>query len=215
MKKISEILKKNRKSKGMTSQDLANYLKCSQQFISQIETDKRSIPRDKLDMLKEIMSVEEYQELLQAIAFDRLKDIKDELEEVKTSSKVSKILYFDDIQASAGLGSINEYEGEREYIEVPGDMESIYNTAIRVNGDSMQPEFKQGDIIIIDTSRKEILKNKYYVVNYDNYVYLKQLVRKGVKWYLHSINPYYPDLEIQKDVECKVIGQVISVLRNY
>lgn len=45
---------------------------------------------------------------------------------------------------------ITDYEGNFEYILVDDDI-SANAFALRVEGDSMTPEFKEGDIVVIDT----------------------------------------------------------------
>lgn len=215
MKKSGEILKEFRKNNKITGTELAQMLGCTQQYISQIESKNKPIPIEKLEMLKNLMSETEYLDLLNAINYEKLKNIPGQFEILdKTTIPLYKIPYFSDLQASAGYGRMNE-DSDQEYIEVPATLKSPYNIAVKVTGDSMEPEFKDGDIVIINTCLTEIKFDKYFVVNYDDFVYLKQIIKKSGKYYLHSVNPYYPDLEIKDCDRLRVIGQVITVSRNY
>ena len=214
MKTSGEILREFRKNNKITMVMLAELLDCSQQFITQLEIGNRKLSSEKLEILRNIMGASQYNELINAIAYERVKDLP-QLEILdKATIQLYKIPYFSDLQASAGYGRINE-NSEQEYIEVPATLKSPYNIAVKVSGDSMEPEFKDGDIVIINTCLTEIKQDKFFVVNYDDFVYLKQIIKKSGKYYLHSVNPYYPDLEIKDCDRLKVIGQVITVSRNY
>ena len=215
MKTPGEILKKFRERKEITGTELGEILGCTQQQVSRWEKGLRKMSNEKLNILKEIMLAEEYKELEDAIKSEKIKEITGEIEIIdKTTIPIYKIPYFSDLQASAGYGRIND-NSEQEYIEVPATLKSPYNIAVKISGDSMEPEFKDGDIVIINTCLTEIKQDKFFVVNYDDFVYLKQIIKKSGKYYLHSVNPYYPDLEIKDCDRLKVIGQVITVSRNY
>lgn len=214
MKTSGEILREFRKNNKITMVMLAELLNCSQQFITQLEIGNRKLSSEKLEILRNIMGISQYNELINAIAYERVKDLP-QLEILdKATIPLYKIPYFSDLQASAGYGHINE-NSDQEYIEVPATLKSPYNIAVKVTGDSMEPEFKDGDIVIINTCLTEVKFDKYFVVNYDDFVYLKQFIKKSGKYYLHSVNPYYPDLEIKDCDRLRVIGQVITVSRNY
>ena len=218
MQKSGEILRNFRKNKKITMVKLAELLDCSQQFVTQLEVGNRKFSNEKLEILKKLMSDEEFNELINAIAYERIKDLP-QLEVLnKDNIQSYKIRFYSDIQASAGHGAYNEEnedDEEQEYIEVPANLKNAYNIAIKITGDSMEPEFKQDDIIIIDTLKTKINYDKYFVVNYDDFVYLKKIIKKDDNIYLHSVNPYYPDILIKDLDKLKVIGKVITVLRNY
>ena len=216
MKKVGEILKDFRKSSKMTGAKLAELFGCSQQYISQMESGKKPISLEKLEILKNLMTDTEYTNLINAINYEKMKDIPGQVEILNKNAIPSyKIPYFSDIQASAGYGIMNDNDEEQEYIEVPATLKSAYNIAVRVSGDSMEPEFKNNDIVIINTCLTEIKDNKFFVVNYDDFVYLKKIIEKDDGVYLHSVNPYYPDLRIEDCEKFRIIGQVVTVLRNY
>lgn len=216
MKKIGEILKDFRKKRKLTGAMLAEIFDCSHQFIFKLESGQKILSAEKLEILKNMMTDEEYRELIQAVAIERLKDIPGQVEFLdKTMIENCKIPYFSDIQASAGYGIMNEEGESKEFIEVPANLKSDYNIAIKVSGDSMEPEFKTDDIVIINTCSTEIKYNKYFVVNYDDFVYLKKIIEKDGEIYLHSVNPYYPDIKVEDCEKLIIIGQVITVLRNY
>lgn len=80
--------------------------------------------------------------------------------------------------------------------------------ALRVLGDSMLPEFKEGHIIIIDPGMS-IQDGAYVVVEYDGDTTFRQFVidDKG-KQFLNPLNDKYETVEINGP--CKFVGVVIQ-----
>jgi len=67
--------------------------------------------------------------------------------------------------------------------------------ALRVLGDSMLPEFKEGHIIIIDSSG--VVENGSYVLAvYNNEYIFRQLVIEDNQYFLKPLNDNYPTLRI-------------------
>lgn len=218
MKKTGETLKKIRKKNKITGEQLAELLDCSTQFIYSIESNKSKFPIKKLELIKNFINENDYSELLDAIKLDNESPIlKEEKLKIKYIGQIKqkKIPFFSDIQASAGYGCLNEDETELEFIEVPEELAKPGNIAIRVFGESMEPEIKDGDTIVIETKCVECIKNKIIVVNYQGAVYLKKFVEEGNTCYLVSINPYYPRIKVLDKAELKVIGKLKGVMRYY
>ena len=67
--------------------------------------------------------------------------------------------------------------------------------ALQVLGDSMEPEFKNGDIIVIDPDG--VVKNGSFVfaVYQEEYIF-RQLVIEDEAYYLKPLNPNYPTVQI-------------------
>ncbi len=67
--------------------------------------------------------------------------------------------------------------------------------ALMVLGDSMLPEFAEGEIIVIEP--EGLARDGSYVLAYhDGEHIFRQLVNRNGRWYLHPLNPGYPDAEI-------------------
>lgn len=101
----------------------------------------------------------------------------------------------------------------------PGEGERIATTyrprrhtyALRVNGDSMEPEFTEGDIIIVEPD--ETPRHGSYVVIRQNgsEATFKKLIIDGGKTYLAPLNNRYPLLELKDDATfCGVIKEKIK-----
>lgn len=67
--------------------------------------------------------------------------------------------------------------------------------ALRVIGDSMEPEFEDGHIIIIDP--EGVVENGSYVLaTHDEEYIFRQLLIENEKYFLKPLNTTYPTLEI-------------------
>jgi SOS-response transcriptional repressor LexA len=66
---------------------------------------------------------------------------------------------------------------------------------LMVLGDSMVPEFNEGEIIVIEPDGLTTAGS--YVLAFCNEEYIfRQLVRSGDAWCLHALNERYPDVPI-------------------
>ncbi|MDD2744665.1 MAG: S24 family peptidase [Rhodocyclaceae bacterium] len=64
--------------------------------------------------------------------------------------------------------------------------------ALMVLGDSMEPEFVEPEIIIVEP--EGLAKDGSYVVAMHNEEYIfRQLIKCDAGWVLHALNPAYPD----------------------
>lgn len=117
-----------------------------------------------------------------------------------------------DISASAGHG-IDIFE-ERpskwitfslEWLMTMGEPEAM--EIITVDGDSMEPELRDGDQVMIDRSQRQI-KDGMFVVLVDDRLFLKRLrVRGRNKAELVSANPNYPPFEVTMPDEDDDVAQ--------
>lgn len=99
-----------------------------------------------------------------------------------------------------------------EWIESDVSGKNIF--ALKVIGDSMEPEFKEGEVIIINPS-VEANPNDFVVVkNKDEEATFKQIKKYGNRWVLHPLNSKYPDQEVKKG-DFKIIGKVVKKEKRY
>ena len=64
--------------------------------------------------------------------------------------------------------------------------------ALMVLGDSMEPEFMEGEIIVVEP--EGLATDGSYVVAFHNEEYIfRQLIKRETGWALHALNPAYPD----------------------
>ncbi len=79
--------------------------------------------------------------------------------------------------------------------------------ALMVLGDSMEPEFREGEIIIIEPEGLA-QDGSYVLAQVDGEWIFRQLVKVGLCWQLRPLNPAYPAAGID-DLSC-VKGVIIQ-----
>jgi len=64
--------------------------------------------------------------------------------------------------------------------------------ALMVLGDSMEPEFMEREIIVVEP--EGLATDGSYVIAFHNEEYIfRQLIKRETGWALHALNPAYPD----------------------
>ena len=136
-------------------------------------------------------------------------------EEETKKNEVSEVIqlysydYYDH-PASAGTGQyLNDVRVER--IELPVDVDADF--VIPIKGDSMEPDYNDGDLVFIQTS-VDLNNGVIGVFNYNGDAYIKQLVIDKEQAYLHSLNPAYKDMPITPDTDFRIIGEVVDLYRG-
>ena len=127
-------------------------------------------------------------------------------------SEVIQLYSYDyyDHAASAGTGQyLNDVRVEQ--IELPVDIDADF--VIPIKGDSMEPDYHDGDLVFIQTS-VELNDGVIGVFNYNGEAYIKQLVIDKDQAYLHSLNPAYKDMPITPDTDFRIIGEVVDLYRE-
>jgi len=143
----------------------------------------------------------------------QLKEQKNEEEtkgnEVSEAIQLYSYDYYDH-PASAGTGQyLNDVQVER--IELPVDIDADF--VIPIKGDSMEPDYHDGDLVFIQTS-VDLNDGVIGVFNYNGDAYIKQLVIDKEQAYLHSLNPSYKDMPITPDTDFRIIGEVVDLYRE-
>lgn len=98
-----------------------------------------------------------------------------------------------------------------ERIELPVDVDADF--VIPIKGDSMEPDYHDGDLVFIQTS-VDLNDGVIGVFNYNGEAYIKQLVIDKEQAYLHSLNPDYKDMPITPDIDFRIIGEVVDIYRE-
>ena len=116
-------------------------------------------------------------------------------------------LDFPSLPASAGTG-IYLHSDDTEPLKVPSTEETRKaNYALRVAGDSMQPRFYDGDVVLVRT-QPSVEQGEIGIFIYNGEGYIKQFGGNR----LISINPDYEDIYITDPENFYCKGRVIGVL---
>ena len=239
---ISDNLNKLKQEKGYNQQDIVKGSGISQSTLSQYFAGKRLPSKKNAEILADFFEVPIevidprlsnspvpttspiqtiYDELepprqgkVLTYAERQLDEQKNE-EETKineVSEKVVQLYGYDyyDHAASAGTGQyLNDVRVER--IELPVDVDADF--VIPIKGDSMEPDYHDGDLVFIQTS-VDLNDGVIGVFNYNGEAYIKQLVIDTEQSYLHSLNPAYKDMPITPETDFRIIGEVVDLYRN-
>jgi len=90
-----------------------------------------------------------------------------------------------DVQASAGGGSVAEQERLAGHIALPtawlrrlgGPLNTL--SAIEARGESMEPDLRDGDVLLVDTSRRRVDRDGLYVLRYGDTLRVKALQQRA------------------------------------
>lgn len=104
----------------------------------------------------------------------------------------------------------------KEAIELfePGDVEDWIETtvpirehtfALRIQGDSMEPNFQAGMLVVVEPDL-DPQPGDYVIVKNGDEATFKQLVKDGGDWYLKPLNPRYPLKPLEST--CSIVGVV-------
>lgn len=104
-----------------------------------------------------------------------------------------------------------QYGGHEEYVET--DSKGVF--ALKVSGDSMETEFREGDIIVINPYLKPEHNDYVVIVNDEGEATFKQLKKYGKTRVLHPLNPKYDDMELNKNIEYRIVGVVMEKKKRY
>ena len=231
---IGENIKQYRLQNGWTQQELGAKIGISKNAIGNYEKGFRSPKKDTMFDLANAFNIS-IDDLFPPIQKDSssltssIQTIYDELnpprqvkvlnyakmqlnEQENEVSEAIQLYSYDyyDHPASAGTGQyLNDVRVER--IELPVDIDADF--VIPIKGDSMEPDYHDGDLVFIQTS-VDLNDGVIGVFNYNGDAYIKQLVIDEDQAYLHSLNPAYKDMPITPETDFRIIGEVVDLYRE-
>ena len=131
-------------------------------------------------------------------------------QKIDNRREVRKLLLVDRPLA-AGVGDPTEIEEESHpiYVYASNDADRA-DYVFKVNGDSMTPDFHDGDMVFIQNLPIGCHLNYGDIGAFmvGNEMYIKQYEKDG----LHSLNPNYPVMRFGEEESVYLIGRVLSIL---
>ncbi|KLE05580.1 S24 family peptidase [Aliarcobacter butzleri] len=124
--------------------------------------------------------------------------------------------YQKNIIGSAGGGAIN-YEINSEPLVIDKQLLDYINSSykytevLEVFGESMEPEIKDGSLIFVDKSKKDINDKDIYLINTNDGLYIKCIKVENDKVILQSINSLFNDISLYID-NVDIVGKVCGIL---
>lgn len=150
---------------------------------------------------------------------------KGELQPSSTCDVELKLIPMAEARLSAGNGSLEvngdcerSYAFRMDFLLRKGNPDKM--VLMRVAGDSMQPEIMDGDVVLLDQSKVDIIPGRIFAVGFDDAIYLKRIDKQPGKVILKSVNEEaYPPIELDMRGDMaeffRVIGKVIWSGREY
>lgn len=162
-----------------------------------------SFPKDKLTQVSELLKID----LKSLIQYNNDEiDTVVFLENSLPAVNQIKVPYFN-VCAAAGDGYFNDNEYITSFITLTsGKFEApikrLKNPAIIIiKGSSMEPTFKEGNMILVDAGNKDFIEGKVYVIRIGDNLCIKRLFKNPLnnKIICKPDNPLHPTLELNKD----------------
>nr|DAS46042.1 MAG TPA: Repressor protein CI [Caudoviricetes sp.] len=211
-KTFKEIRLKNNDS----LRGLGEKIDISFSYIDQIEKGLRPINKDILEKFIKAYPLykKEFEKAyLDEIMPDSLKDSTFSIEKQRVNTVILPVFG----KASAGNGYLN-LDQEIYYFPIKKGNFSDRSFLVEINGNSMESTLEDGDYALVDPDNIDYVKNKIYVVTYNDESFIKRMVidNKSKIIMLKSDNPEYEDILITKDMQVylKIEGRVIQVISN-
>ena len=215
-------LKEKRIERKFNQSEIAYKLGINRASYSKWESGK-SVPNQKnLTALAAILDVpvtyfeSEYNivnNYLQLTPGNQLK-AEDFVEELLLSQQTSNVTplfpvqVLSDIQLSAGLGDgfFDEFETETVYSD---EEQYGYDIATWIEGDSMEPIYKSGEVALIRSNGFDY-DGAVYALSWNDSVYIKKLYRDEDGFRMVSLNKDYPEKFIPYEDEPRIVGLVVG-----
>ncbi|MDY3927996.1 MAG: LexA family transcriptional regulator [Clostridia bacterium] len=187
-------LKKIRTEKGLSQQEVANYLGITQQAYANYERMARQADYDTLKKLSEFFNC----------SIDYILGNSDKYPFPNITDDYTTFPVIGDIAAGYNHIAIENWDGEK--IDIPNTYLKGHNKTefivLRVKGDSMYPTYQDGDKVLILKQSTVDYSGQIGAIIYENEMAtLKKIEYKiGEKWIrLVPVNPSYPSIMINED----------------
>jgi SOS-response transcriptional repressor LexA len=193
---LGQRIKQLRIERGLTQTELGQLLGVASGNISRYESGTNNPDMKRLQQLADILKVP-VSDLFTQGSFEHGPKLKGSVPLVSWVQAGNWNTVDDPLAPGEGERIITTYRAK------------AYTFALRVRGDSMEPKFPDGAIIIVEPD--EIAHHNSYVIvrqNGDEATF-KQLLIDGSQRLLKPLNPRYPIMEMKDDaVICGVVKRV-------
>ncbi|HFI0638075.1 TPA: XRE family transcriptional regulator [Streptococcus suis] len=217
-----ERLKNRRNEKKLSQSEIASKIGINRTAFHNWENGK-SVPNQKnLTALAAILEVpvtffeSEYNIVNNYLQLSPDNQVKAEeyVEELLISQQISNVTplfsvqVLADVQLSAGLGEgfFDEFETETVYSD---EEQYGYDFAAWIEGDSMEPVYKSGEVALIRSNGFDY-DGAVYALTWNDSVYIKKLYRDEDGFRMVSLNKDYPEKFIPYEDEPRIVGLVVG-----
>lgn len=215
-------LKKRRLEKDLSQIEIAEILGINKSSYSSWESGRAKPNQKNLAALADILDVDityfesEYNIVNNFLQLSPDNQVKAEeyVEELLLSQQASNIIplfsvqVLSDIQLSAGIGEgfFDEFETETVYTD---EEQYGYDIAAWIEGDSMEPVYKSGEVALIRSNGFDY-DGAVYALSWNDSIYIKKLYRDQDGFRMVSLNKDYPERFIPYEDEPRIVGLVLG-----
>lgn len=200
MQKVLNSYIKNGKSElpNLVDGDKANEVERRETMIENFE---------KLNEKGQIKAVENIVDLTKIQEYRKENSLESKTIDFEKEKKKRELPYYT-IGASAGNGN---FLATNDYILIEADeyVPQEANYALCVKGDSMEPKYKNGQMIYVKT-QKSVENGEIGIFCLNNDVYVKKFECENGKCMLISLNPAYDPIKINDSDEIMCFGKVLN-----
>ena len=217
-----ERLKHRRNEKMLSQSEIASMIGINRTAFHNWENGK-SIPNQKnLTALAKILDVpvtyfeSEYNIVNNYLQLTPENQVRAEeyVEELLLSEQTSNVTplfsvqVLADVQLTAGLGEgfFDEFETETVYSD---EEQYGYDIAAWIEGDSMEPVYKSGEVALIRSNGFDY-DGAVYALSWNDSVYIKKLYRDEDGFRMVSLNKDYPEKFIPYEDEPRIVALVVG-----
>ena len=215
-------LKKIRESKNLSQVKIANFLKINRSSYNSWESGRAKPNQKNLSALAKILDVpvtyfeSEFNIVNNYLQLspenqERADEYVEELllsQQTPNVTPLFSVQVLSDIQLSAGLGEgfFEEFETETVYAD---EEQYGYDIAAWIEGDSMEPVYKSGEVALIRSNGFDY-DGAVYALSWNDSVYIKKLYRDEDGFRMVSLNKDYPEKFIPYEDEPRIVGLVVG-----
>ena len=205
--KTGDLIKKYRIEKSMTQSDLAAKIGFEDRStISKIERNQRNVNQEQIAKIAAALDVPPSKLIIADIPI-----------ETRPLPKVYNCKYYHSV--SAGIGTFADEDCDTYSYFFSSQAQADHCFAVDIEGDSMLPELRSGDVAIVDTEKE--LSNGDVVVFVDkseDLGYIKQYHKTDNEIMFISYNSAYKPMIFPLSAlndRIKICGKVIKSLRDF
>lgn len=189
---------------GKTQADLAEAIGLTSVQVNKILTGQRRLKADEADRIRAFLGIPP--------------SVPQRVENGDASHPQAKLVPVYDVMASAGHGAHNGYEAVAYSLAFPPAYLSKLTKShprnlviISVKGDSMVPTLMDDDVVMIDTSKKNVDFDGLFVFRFGDALHIKRVTRAARPGRIIAISDnrqHYDPIEYEAD-DIEVVGRVI------
>ncbi|MDE8556090.1 LexA family protein [Pantoea vagans] len=200
---LAERLKKRRTELGLTQSEAAEKAGIRQQSWASIEDGKTLKPRNIIGIAEALDCEASW--LMNGGSF---------LPVTAVNTRKIPLISYVQAGALASKSPIEAFDGSFEYVMTDMDW-SEYTFALRIEGDSMEPDFKAGDVIVVDPEIEPTPGEFVVAANGEHEATFKKYRPIGIgmngidSFELIPLNSDYPSLK-STDVPLRIVGTMVE-----